>query len=164
MVTVVITGSSASGKTTLAQALNEKHQFHHIDGDQVIKDLGLTSKSWNLIHDQMINRALQLDSSVNVVISHVVLPEKFTYYQEKLAHSNRNLLLVVLQPTFKTLRDRAKIRKSHPKPTPPDAIDFFYHSFESVKATNTTQLVIDNSIQTEQESLEMISSYLKLRD
>ena len=125
MVIVLITGSSASGKTTVARALETFYQFQLIDGDQVIKDLGLTSKSWNLIHDHLINRALQLDSSENVVISHVVLPEKFTYYQEKLAHSSQNLLLVVLQPTLKTLHARTKIRKSHPKPTPTDVIDFF---------------------------------------
>lgn len=159
---LLITGSSASGKTTVARALSEQYQFLHIDGDQVIKDLGLTSKAWNSIHDNLMDRALQFHSDVNIVISHVVLPEKFAYYQEKLSAIDRDFKLVILNPTKTVLYSRTGSRKSHPKPTPLDVIDFFYDSFKSAKATNRTQLVIDNSLQTEQETLESIIHYLEV--
>ncbi len=162
MVIVIITGSSASGKTTIAKLFEKNCLFHLIDGDQVIKDLGLTSKSWNSIHDNLIDRALQFNFDSNVVISHVVLPEKFAYYQEKLAKHCRDLQIVVLIPSLETLHVRARIRKSHPKPTPQEFIDFFYDKFKSIQATNDDYLVIDNSLQTEQQTLKEIVKYTSL--
>lgn len=157
---VLITGPSASGKTTIARELCEKYQFHLIDGDQVIRDLGLTSKAWNSIHDHLIDRALQVEPNIHVVISHVVILEKFAYYQEKMAKFKRDFHIVVFQPSLETLHDRSRVRKSHPKPTPQEFIDFFYDQFKSIKATNYDCLVIDNSLQSEQETLEEIVKYI----
>ncbi|HNQ17346.1 MAG TPA: hypothetical protein PKH60_04570 [Candidatus Woesebacteria bacterium] len=49
-------------------------EFHLIDGDKVIKDLGLTSKAWNSIHDHLIDRALQVEPGIHVVISQALIP------------------------------------------------------------------------------------------
>lgn len=159
MVIVLITGSSASGKTTIAQALREKYQFHHIDGDQVIKDLGLTSKSWNTIHDQLIDRVLQLDSSVDVVISHVVLPEKFGYYQDILAKAGRTMNIVVLKPSLQSLQQRNLIRKSHPKPTQAIVIDYFYQKFLEMNPNDGKWFIIDSSQQESAETVRQIVDY-----
>ncbi|MBU0579035.1 dephospho-CoA kinase [Patescibacteria group bacterium] len=77
---LLITGSPAAGKTTLGNIFVEKYGFKQLDGDQVIKELGLTSKSWNKIHDQIFDRSLTIHTSSNVVITHAVLADKFAFY------------------------------------------------------------------------------------
>lgn len=55
---LLISGPSASGKTTIAHLISERYGYHHIDGDQVIKDLDLKSKAWNSIHHNLIEKSL----------------------------------------------------------------------------------------------------------
>ena len=159
MVIVLITGSSASGKTTIAKLLEKHHQFHLIDGDQVIKDLGLTSKSWISIHHCLIDRALQFDTDAKVVISHVVLPEKFEYYQDILAKAGRTLKIIVLKPSLQSLQQRNLVRKSHPKPTPVIVIDFFYQKFLEINPNTRNWFIVDSSLQDSAETARQIVDY-----
>ena len=94
---ILLTGSSASGKTSIGKLLSKKYNYQHLDGDQIIKDLGLTSKSWNLIHEEVIRRSVQKDSQTNVVISHVVLPDKFEFYKKAFRKKNIEFKIVVLK-------------------------------------------------------------------
>lgn len=156
---ILITGSSASGKTTIGRLLAEKCNYDHIDGDQVIKDLGLTSKSWNSIHGEIIRRSALGGSPTNAVISHVVLPDKFEFYEKAFRKNNVDYRIVVLDPKKSVLLDRNQIRTCHPRPTPLDVIDYFHGKFRDSDLENLNCYVLDNSGQAELDTVDAIVDY-----
>ncbi|MBU0579234.1 hypothetical protein KJ628_04690 [Patescibacteria group bacterium] len=157
---LLITGSPASGKTTIANILSNKHKFQQIDGDEVIKDLGLKSKAWNTIHHELISRALSQHAVDNVVVSHVVPLEKMNLYQTELLKSKIELKVIVLQPTKEALLERNQVRTCHPKPTPIEVIDYFYEKFQAYQNTSSDCLIIDTSNQAQEETIKEILFWL----
>ncbi len=152
---LLITGSPAAGKTTIGSILAKRYGFKQLDGDQVIKELGLTSKSWNKIHDQIFDKSLTMHTSGNVVITHVVLADKFAFYQNFYKRKKIPFEIVLLKPQKKTLLSRNKIRTCHPQSTPLDAIDFFYSKFRS------NHNGLNNSEQTPEDTAKQIFINLK---
>lgn len=158
---LLLTGSPASGKTTIANILQSKYDFQLLDGDQLIKDLGLTSKSWNQIHEEIFKRSISLHWQKNVVISHVVLPDTFERYIDHFNKHSIEFKIVVLKPQIETLLARNTIRTSHPKPTPIEYIHYFDEKYNKQEDQSSNLLIMDNTDQTPESTAELVVSYVE---
>lgn len=158
---VLITGAPASGKTTLGQILATTYNYVQLDGDQLIKDLGLKSENWNQIHSQLRLKASELHQQKNVVISHVVLPETITSYYDYYEALTIPFKAILLKPQINTLLERSAVRTSHPKPTPENFIHYFHEKFtEGFVEKKYGALYLDNSVQNLEETMQYINTYI----
>jgi gluconate kinase len=152
---LLLTGACAAGKSTIAQILAEQHNFVMIDGDAMIKELGLKSKDWNQVHNDLIKRAEIASKEKGVVISHVVFPDKFHLYQKHFQNKNIPFKTVVLHTQKEILYKRNLIRTCHPKPTPENIIDYFHKELGTAKEAGNI-MIIDSTQQTPLQTVTVL--------
>jgi gluconate kinase len=156
---LLITGTCASGKTTLGELLAQNHLYHHIDGDtfkkKLKKERGLSKLDWNAIHDDLMLHTLDFIQQADVVITHVVLPEKINDYVTFYAERNISFNFVILMPSKKSIYQRNATRTCWSAPTPHKYIDEFYDAYDSAREKNS-QYFLDTTNHSPGESLELI--------
>lgn len=156
---LLITGTCASGKTTVGEILSRQYGYKHIDGDQFKRELkkrrGLEKLDWDEIHEDLISHAIELSTRANVVISHVVLPPNLGVYQAICSNLDALFRFIILMPSRETVYSRNKNRTCWSSPTPKKFIDEFYDSY--IEAVNAlSENVLDNSNQSPLETATQI--------
>jgi gluconate kinase len=134
MSVLLLTGTCASGKTTVGELLEKDYGYHHIDGDDVWNAVKLEQGKgvgWNEIHQDILNHCLQKMYSSNVVITHVIYPEIFPVYTSFFERERMAMTLVVLVPTIDTVYQRNNTRTCWSVPTPQKYIDDIYGKLSS---------------------------------
>lgn len=148
---ILLTGNCASGKSTIAKILAEKYSYYFIDGDQVWKLKKTQNPNikihWDKIHDDIMNLAMERLNSDNIVISHLILPNRIPEYEKWALTNGINIHIFVLYPNIDEINNRNLTRTCWSKPTPKYIIntvqDIFRESKKSLK-----KYYYDNSIET----------------
>jgi adenylate kinase family enzyme len=159
---LLISGTCASGKTTVGQILSQQYGFSHVDGDVVKQDLEAKRKekvAWNTIHGDIIERSVALFDHSSVVITHVVLPKILPQYELACRERDIPLQIVILMPERKEIYKRNATRTCWSRPTPQKFIDEFHDAYLREKE-QLEQYFFDSTGQTGEESAKEI---LKVR-
>ena len=152
---LVISGSCASGKTTLSYLLAERYGFVQIDGDWVLENRKAEEGrhvDFNEIHPYLLTMAEGLVRlGKPVAIAHVVVPEVVRRYETWLGERGIPHKVVVLMPDQSILLERNATRDCWPKTTPEYWVLRFYQDYlcapDAVKAC-----FYDNSFETPEET------------
>lgn len=153
---IVINGTCGSGKTTVAEILQDKG-FLAIDGDCAIQSLqhkkGTKQYEWNKLIDE-IAREIDILSffGENIVLSHVVLPEDLPKYIEIFNTRNMEYKLILLKPEYKCAVERCQTRTCHKSITPEVWIKHFY----DILIFNGMFDIIDNTNLSANETADAI--------
>jgi len=162
---LLITGTCASGKSTIAQIAAQQYGFFLIDGDgvrQIVKlKMGLSESDWNAdyFHNEillMIDMLLSLGH--DIAIAHVILPEIIPRYRDFLCKRGVNYFFSVLLPNHKILLQRNESRECWT--TEEKWIREFHHPFVGLKS-NGDIFVHDNSNETPEETTELFINHFK---
>jgi hypothetical protein len=119
---LLISGSCASGKSTISHLIASTYGAVQIDGDWMLQlrkiELG-EKPDFNDIHMDMLTMAQGFASmGKDVVVAHVILPEALPLYESFLKQKRIRYLFVVLMPGESDLLARSQERKCWPEPTP----------------------------------------------
>jgi len=130
---VVLTGTCASGKTTVAEALVARHGFGAIDGDCVMDAVrhrhGLTRFGYNgpeMVAEIACEVDILLALGYDVVISHVILSADLDVYREILQARGVNYCMVLLRPDIDTALARSRERTCFGSVTPEKWVRYFH--------------------------------------
>lgn len=140
---LLITGPSASGKTTLGKQLVDQLGYTQLDGDVVWNELkksgrlGFQGKTihWNEIHSDLMLRAYSLSRKSRVVLTHVVLPDTIPKYVEFFQDLGVQFNIEVLMASKKELMNRSQSRPTFNRPTPPYVINTMHDLFADYLTT-----------------------------
>jgi gluconate kinase len=158
---LLITGTCASGKTTLGKLLADKYGYIHIDGDEVWKEVKAQrgkQVGWNDIHQDILTHTTQFVDLSKIVITHVIFPELLPIYQAFYAQRNLQLIVIVLMPKNEVIYSRNQLRKCWPVPTAQKDIDDIN---KKLKSDLYLSYYLDTSDQSPGESVAAILALLK---
>ena len=160
---LIVSGTCASGKTTISYLMSEQYGFVQIDGDWILEKWKTEQNrrvDFNEIHHDVLAMAegfVLLGKSV--AIAHVVLPEFLSLHEEALRERQIDGKIVILMPQESILKFRNTHRKCWPKTTPEYWVMKFYQDFlnapEDVKAH-----FYDNSDETAEQTAENLFKML----
>jgi hypothetical protein len=156
---LLLTGSCASGKTTVSRILAERHGLAQIDGDWVLAlrraELGRSVDSLEIDADlrRMAHGVTWLGMSA--VIAHVVLPGALPGYQLYFDSHRIPWRPVVLLPDRTVLLERATTRETWPRATPAFWIDTFRDALLQGSA-ELRACYYDNGSETPEQTAESI--------
>jgi len=112
---LVISGTCASGKTTISDVLAQQYGFVQLDGDwppSKRKAEKGTSIGFNEAHNELLALAEGIvHLSHDVVIAHVVLPEWVPHYERYLVERGISHRIVILMPRMDVILDRNETRE-----------------------------------------------------
>lgn len=161
---LLLSGTCASGKSTVSYLLSERYGLAQIDGDWILdlrrRELG-RKVSLEETHESMLAMAVGMVAlGRSAVIAHVILPQALAWYRAHLAARRIVHRAVVLMPPMDTLLERNRTRDCWPQPTP----EYWVHKFvdglragpESVHA-----LFYDNSRETADETAQRLWELLR---
>jgi hypothetical protein len=156
---LLLSGSCASGKTTVSRILAERHGLVQIDGDWVLAlrraELGKSVDYIEIDADlrRMAHGVTWLGMSV--VIAHVVLPGALPGYQRYFDNHRIPWRPVVLMPDRAVLLERATARETWPRATPAFWIDTFRDALLQGSA-GLRACYYDNGSETPEQTAETI--------
>ena len=111
---LVVSGTCASGKTTVSDVLAEQHGFVQLDADWFLakrKDELGRHIDFNEVHEEMLTMAEGLvHLGRDVVIAHVVLPEWVAMYERFFGERGIAYRVVILMPQMKVILQRNEER------------------------------------------------------
>jgi hypothetical protein len=148
---LVLSGSCASGKTTLSYLLSEHYGFVQIDGDYVLERHRSEEQrrvDADEIHPYLLTMAEGFARLGRpVALAHIVPPHLIPHYQAWLKERHIAHRIVIIMPRMPVLLERNEIRVCWPKATPEHWVRKFHDDYlnapEPIKA-----LFYDNSDET----------------
>lgn len=161
---IVLTGTCASGKKTIAQILQRRHGFRIIDGN-VVRDvvrhkLGIRNAQFN--GEEMIAEiAHQIDILAalgeDIVLSHVIVPDDLPRYRAIFRRRQLRYLIILLQPDYATAVTRSKTRTCFNGVTDEYWIKHFHQQLCVLEQQEPPDVIVyDNAGETPVESAEWI--------
>lgn len=156
---LLISGSCASGKSTVSRILAERHGVVQIDGDWILElhktEPGSPGGGADINSElrHMAHGVTRLGMSA--VIAHIVLPDALPAYQSHFASYGITWRLVILLPDRSVLLRRAEGRATWPHPTPAYWIDTFQDAL-SAAPPSVRACFHDNSTETPGQAAETI--------
>ena len=129
----ILTGTCASGKSSVSYLLSERYGYVQIDGDWLLHQL---KQENGRTPDAMTAHAVLLETACGtvrlgrpVVIAHLVLPEHFDLYRTFWALRGIAHRIVVLMPSEPVVLARNLHRKCWPQTTPEYWVQTFRQAF-----------------------------------
>lgn len=161
---IVLTGTSASGKSATAEILMHKYEFEVIDGDcvmQVVKyKLGNNKIKYN---EPQVYEEIEMEIDIllglqkNIVISHVITPQDIDIYRKMLRYRKLNYKIFLLQPRYTAAIARSKTRTCHKSITTEEWVKHFYEELNIFEKHIYEDIIIfDNSDYSLEESVDKI--------
>jgi len=156
---LVLSGTCASGKSTIANLLAERYRLVPIDGDWLLSyyknELGRPIPS-DRLNDDLLSIAAGLAAlGMSSVIAHVVLPASFPAYDAYLTACGLPHRIVALTPGMPVLRARNRTRTCWPKPTPERWIVAFADALLDAPGV-AGSVYHDNARETEDETAKRL--------
>lgn len=153
---IVLNGTSGSGKSTIAEILQEKG-FLAIDGDCAIQTVrhktGRKQYQWGELIDEI---ACEIDIlsmfGKDIVLSHVILPDDLEKYIEIFKSRNLEYMFFLLKPEYETAVERCLLRTCHTSVTPEYWIKHFYELLNF----DDRVCVVDNTNMSAEKTAEYI--------
>ncbi|MHB9108151.1 MAG: AAA family ATPase [Armatimonadota bacterium] len=164
---IVLTGTCASGKKTIAQQLARRHGFRIIDGN-VVRDvvrhkLGIRNAQFN--GDEMIDeitRQIDILSALHqdIVLSHVIVPDDLPRYRAIFRQRQLRYRIFVLQPDCTTAIARSKERTCFNGITDEHWIRHFHEQLSVLEQQEETDVIVyDNAGENAEASAERIMQF-----
>lgn len=161
---IVLTGTCASGKSTIAGVLLARYGFGVIDGDCAMDAIrhkrGLARFAYN--GPEMLDEVAQevdilLALGYDVVISHVVVADDLDVYREMLKTRGVDYRIVLLWPDIGTALMRSKTRTCFGSVTPEEWVRHFHDQLTAlVEQKQDDVMVLDNTVYTAAETADRI--------
>ncbi|MHB1319899.1 MAG: hypothetical protein ACYCYF_14895 [Anaerolineae bacterium] len=156
---LLISGSCASGKSTVSRLLAERHGLVQIDGDWVLHlrkaQLGTPVGTLEIDSELRLMAHGVTRMGMGAVIAHVVLPDAMAVYQSHFASYGIPWRPVILLPDRKVLLQRAASRRTWPHPTPAPWIDAFQEAL-SQAPVELRSCLYDNASEGPEQTAEAI--------
>ena len=156
---LILSGTCASGKTTLSYLISERYGFVQVDGDWILKKWQIEQE--RKIHFTEINRYMLTMAEglvflgMSAVLAHVILPESLPLFERGLREKQIDYRVVILMPQKSALLFRNKHRKCWPNTTPEYWVTKFHR--ELLNAPESTKAhYYDNSHETAEQTAETI--------
>ena len=161
---IVITGTCASGKKTIAQLLARRHGFRIIDGnivrDVVRHKLGIRNAQFN--GDEMvaeITREIDILAALHqdIVLSHVIIPDDLPRYRSVFRQRQLRYRIVLLQPDCAVAVARSRERICFTGVTDEYWIRHFHEQLSVLEQQEQPDVIVyDNGGESAEESAEKI--------
>ncbi len=156
---IIINGTCGSGKSSIAEWMEDRYNYKAIDGDcvmQVVK-YKLNSAKTEYNSDEVLSEIMyeiEILSlySQNIVLSHIILPEDINRYINLFESKKIRYKFILLKPDFDTALSRCQMRTCHNHITPEYWIRYFYDRLDS----SDEMQVIDNTELTIHETVNQI--------
>lgn len=153
---VVLNGTCGSGKSTIAEIFTQKG-YLAIDGDCVIQVVRHKNKrkkyEWNELIEEI---ACEIDIlslfSMNIVLSHVILPEDLDKYIDMFETRQMNYHFFLLEPEYQTAVQRCQARTCHTSITP----EYWIKHFFDLLNFDSRVIIVDNTSMTAEETAQYI--------
>jgi len=161
---IVLTGTCASGKKTIAQILQRRHGFRIIDGN-VVRDvvrhkLGIRNAQFNgqeMIAE--ITREIDILAALgqDIVLSHVIVPDDLPRYRTIFQQRQLCYRIFLLQPDCATAVARSKERTCFNGVTDEYWIRHFHEQLSVLRQQESPDVIVyDNAREPAEESAERI--------
>lgn len=168
---IALTGTCASGKTSIAEILMKKYGFYAIDGDSAMNivkhKLGITKFDYN--GTEMFNEIThQIDTLLllekDIVISHVVLPGDIPKFRDLFQSRGLIYQFFLLHPNYESALSRSMTRTCFNGITPEEWVRYFYDELSVLKQQKISDVtVFDNSDCSIEESAKEIVNIIDNR-
>jgi gluconate kinase len=156
---IIINGTCGSGKSSIAEWMEERYNYKAIDGDcvmQVVKHkLNPAKTEYNLdevLSEIMYEIEILSLYSQNIVLSHIILPEDINRYINLFESKKIRYKFILLKPDFDTALNRCQTRTCHKHITPEYWVRYFYDRLNFSDEIH----VIDNTVLTIPETVNQI--------
>ena len=156
---IIMNGTCGSGKSSIAEWMEERYNYKAIDGDcvmQVVKyklNLAKTDYNFDEVLSEIMNEIEILSLySQNIVLSHIILPEDINRYINLFENKKIRYKFILLKPDFDTALSRCQTRTCHNHITPEYWVRYFYDRLNF----SDEMPVVDNSGLTIQETVNQI--------
>lgn len=153
---IIINGTCGSGKSSIAEWMEERYNYKAIDGDcvmQVVKyKLNSANADFNsneVISEIMYEIEILSLFSKNIVVSHIILPEDINRYITLFESNKIRYKFVLLKPYFDTALSRCQTRNCHNHITPEYWIRYFYDRLifsDGMSVVDNTDLTIHETV------------------
>ncbi|MCU0522739.1 MAG: ATP-binding protein [Anaerolineae bacterium] len=164
---LVVSGSCASGKTTISYLLSEHYGFVQIDGDWVLESRKAEEQrhiDFNEIHTALLTMALGVATlGKPVALAHVVAPDVVPPYKAFLHDRHIPHRIVILMPALPTLLERNAVRVCWPKTTPELWVRKFYDDYLTAP-DEIRALFYDNTGETPEATAARLSTMVTSPD
>ncbi|MHB9032978.1 MAG: AAA family ATPase [Anaerolineae bacterium] len=161
---LLVSGSCASGKSTVSYLLAREHGFVQIDGDWVwIRRKGETGRKldYTEVDPEMLAAASGLLAMGRpVVIAQLILPGRLPFFAAYCAAHGITWRMAVLLPRDEVLLERNRTRVCWPKPTPAYYVEKFQADLRSGPPAFTRWLD-DNSAETPGETAARLAELVR---
>lgn len=156
---IIINGTCGSGKSSIAEWMEERYNYKAIDGDcvmQVVKHkLNPAKTEYNLdevLSEIMYEIEILSLYSQNIVLSHIILTEDINRYINLFESKKIRYKFILLKPDFDTALNRCQTRTCHKHITPEYWVRYFYDRLNFSDEIH----VIDNTVLTIPETVNQI--------
>lgn len=160
---LLLSGSCASGKSTISFLLSERHGFAQIDGDwvlQLAKEEYGKGVDYTSIDPPMLACAAALSAlGMPSVIAQIVLPARMPYYERYCAERGIPFRAAVLLPREDVLLARNRERVCWPKTTPEQWVLKFQRDLYAAPAS-FARWYDDNSCETPEQTATRLAASL----
>jgi len=158
---IIITGPGGSGKTTIAELIEQKCNYVLLDGDHEDTEFFPNGGQWlpeNLdklkkAHDKILNKTKELvKKGKKVALDYIVFGDYLEFFNSFKKEFHDDLQIVVLFPKQSEIVCRDRDRKCWT--TGEDRIKAVYCEFEKIKDTLGEDKYIDTSGQSAEETFK----------
>ena len=158
---LVISGSCASGKTTISYLLSEHYGFVQIDGDWVLESRKAEERrhvDFSEITPYLLTMAAGVAALGRpVALAHVVAPEAVPIYAAWFTGLGIPHRIVILMPALPTLLERNIARICWPKTTPEFWVRKFYDDYLAAP-DDVRALFYDNTRETPEQTAAVLAT------
>ncbi len=162
---LLISGSCASGKSTVSYLLAQRYGCVQIDGDWILhlrrRELGHAPEYPGIDADMLAMAAGILALGRAVVIAHVILPAQLVFYADFCAARGIAWQMAALLPREEVLLERNRTRVCWPKTTPEYWVLKFHADLQDAPDT-FKRWYYDNSLETPAETAQRLAERLGL--
>jgi len=156
---LLISGSCASGKSTVSYLLAQRYGFVQIDGDWILHlrkaELGRSVEFTEIDGEMLAMAAAMTALNKPVVIAQIILPAQLALYESFCESHSIPWQAAVLMPQEDVLLERNRTRRCWPKTTPEYWVKYF--NAELLAASQSfKRWHYDNSRETAEETAERL--------